>query len=105
MTMWTPSKSYTPGPWTAGASLVSNWSREKQDAGEPIREIALVRENRGNGPPTREEYEANVLLIAAAPTMHQVILDLLTWASVMGEWEAPCWQRARDVLLQVEGST
>ena len=60
---------HTPGPWTAGASMVSTWTREKQDNGERIVEIALVRENRGLGPLTPAEYKANVALIAAAPEL------------------------------------
>ncbi len=72
---------HTPGPWDAGASLVSHKGRE----------IALVREPRlyRDGRPwirnsaaeTMAEYEANVLLIAAAPDMLDVLLKADAWVA------------------------
>lgn len=74
---------YTKGPWSVGASMISTWTRAKQDAGERIQEIALVRENLGLGPTTRQEYEANRDLIGAAPEMAELLDDCRTEINCM----------------------
>ena len=34
-------------------------------------------------------------LIAAAPAMREALGELLTWAEMMGGWDAPAWGAAR----------
>lgn len=69
-------QTHTPGPWTAGASLIGTLT---------MREIALVREpcrhrdgtpwTRNGAAETMAEYEANVALIAAAPDLLAALKD------------------------------
>ena len=47
---------------------------------------------------------ANANLIEHAPDLADALNGLLRWEAEMGGWEAPCWQRARNVLRHATGS-
>jgi hypothetical protein len=42
---------------------------------------------------------AHARLIAMAPELRDALASLLDWESRTGGWEAPCWRKARDLML------
>jgi hypothetical protein len=45
--------------------------------------------------------DANARLIAQAPALVEALRALLSWNTLMGGWDAPCWANARAVLASL----
>lgn len=51
-----------------------------------------------------EDDIAAARLIAAAPKMRSALEALVQWARYTGEWDAPCWREAEQVLAEAAGT-
>jgi hypothetical protein len=84
---------HTPGPWRIG------------DAGHTV----FGPPNGSPSPRTvatvvpHNDRRDNARLIAAAPEMKQALGDLLEWATLMGGWDSPAWERAQQAYNKAEG--
>ena len=77
--------SHTIGPWRVGDAGTTIFGPPN---GSPAPQtIATMRQGKN--------WMSNAKLIAAAPDLLEALESLEIWASMMGGWEAPCWNQAR----------
>lgn len=48
--------------------------------------------------------EANAALIAAAPDLRDALIELMEWNAFMGNFDAPCWDKARAAIAKAGGA-
>lgn len=86
---------HTPGPWRAVMTDGGDYYTHQTGITEGHIASVVGWSAHGRACPTTA---ANARLIEHAPDMAEALRRLLTWAENMGEWEAPCWNHARNVL-------
>ena len=89
---------HTPGPWrsTHYNAVLKSCNFFAIEAEDHTGMIAEVDDD-------TKDAEANARLIAAAPEMKQALGELLEWATLMGGWDSPAWERAQRAYNKAEG--
>ena len=93
---------YTPGPWRSVETGGDGYFTHRIEiTGGHIASIVAWSQ----AGTLCEIATANARLIEHAPDMAQALRDLLSWNTFCGQWDAPCWQRASNVLRHAAGCT
>ena len=104
--------SHTPGPWKLCGDIIVGAPEpvpnlKVEPYGKSVAKIHWDYDGDCGAPEYRikwkPEGEANAALIAAAPEMKQALGDLLEWATLMGGWDSPAWERAQQAYNKAEG--
>ena len=93
--------SHTPGPWTRSGHTV--YSSGSQCV---VVRLPALTDAYGDEPPEQlERWGADARLIAAAPEMYNVILDIIGYKLLDGEYplEAEVLNKMADVLAKIRG--
>lgn len=93
---------HTPGPWVAHPSALERFSQVISARGCMV-QICHTREVYGDRMVygQSEETRANAALIAAAPDLLQMVIDLL---DAMGNCDSEIESGARDLIAKATGS-
>ena len=92
---------FTPGPWT----IRKNETTRLVFVGNPdtTHSYPLFRDI---GPCEANDQDwANARLVATSPKLVECLQELLEWREYMGGWEAPCWERAEQLVADLTAPT
>lgn len=96
--------SRTPGDWKFDPFAKGFIVVERPEDGRDLYLAEIVDEDdEGLFEPDEEKRLANGRLMAAAPEMLETLEQLVLWGRNMGGWESPCWDKAEELLKELQG--
>ena len=92
---------HTPGPWEIAANRITSRTAKCM-----VLRLPALTDAYGDEPPEQlERWDADARLIAAAPEMYNVILDIIGYKLLDGEYplEAEVLNKMADALAKIRG--